>query len=615
MRKIIAIIAVLILLLTFAIPATATEVWEYSTSEELVRIQYEDGSYGNIPINTTDYVFDDWAEYYSVDDSGTEIYNESINKGVQFGAFFENEANVVPTEGDSVAQNYTMYEQSVFPPDGFSHIEVTAIPLTQHYVEINSNKIMNGAQEIWYRSPIKWSSDYEVYRINIYNTESDELVYVGETGRAYGNIQARDIGFVEDDRIYIKLNFKFYSDVKYRIVEGVETVDDNPISSVDIYFANNQDIGDDGEMNSYVFPGTSLSRKFEDLELSWSMCATVGIGQAGTEKMIELSKLTAAPSRRVEIVSQYIYGSVDDVDYINITVPFRFSKATNITVVVMTYGDNSDTGSAEVTVDMEFYNVTGTLKATIPIDDSDAGETNAYRIAFRFYDVDDEDHWMSYFMIPSSNSFHKVFAAGSGYKLIAIPHFDMFIELEEGEVVEPFLDAAIRLDTVLLGVGFFIAGILASSVAITHGNIPLLLVGVGLIAGGAYTIQQGLQGISPGSSTVGTVINQIASGTVKLGKIVWEGVSWVAENLWDGVLWVVEKLQIIGAGLLNIAEVIFDFLFFILFMVVVWFWAKFLKIMDGIVSGDMDKALATTRQTIGTPIKVARRYLPGRRRR
>jgi hypothetical protein len=166
-----------------------------------------------------------------------------------------------------------------------------------------------------------------------------------------------------------------------------------------------------------------------------------------------------------------------------------------------------------------------------------------------------------------------------------------------------------------LGVGFFIAGILASSVAITHGNIPLLLVGVGLIAGGAYTIQQGLQGISPGSSTVGTVINQIASGTVKLGKIVWEGVSWVAENLWDGVLWVVEKLQIIGAGLLNIAEVIFDFLFFILFMVVVWFWAKFLKIMDGIVSGDMDKALATTRQTIGTPIKVARRYLPGRRRR
>jgi len=34
MRKIIAIIAVLILLLTFAIPATATEVWEYSTSEE-----------------------------------------------------------------------------------------------------------------------------------------------------------------------------------------------------------------------------------------------------------------------------------------------------------------------------------------------------------------------------------------------------------------------------------------------------------------------------------------------------------------------------------------------------------------------------------------------------
>jgi hypothetical protein len=181
-------------------------------------------------------------------------------------------------------------------------------------------------------------------------------------------------------------------------------------------------------------------------------------------------------------------------------------------------------------------------------------------------------------------------------QLIHRLHFAVHVELEEGIIVEPFQDRAIRYDTILLGIGEIALGIILFAIGLfvaPFGGVALMIVGEGLIAFGAYTCYQGYIGIDPGSSILPTVLNGLISGAIQLAKTIYSGIAWVAENLWNAIVWVAEQLQNLGAGLMTFFEMLVDFAYFIAFMLVVWVWAKFLKIMDGIVSGDIDKALST----------------------
>lgn len=614
-KTIFALVASTILLLLVAYPVVALEIYEYQTSETLVRIRYEDGSYGNIPVNTTDYVFDDWPQYWVVDIGGNEVYNESMTIGVQFGAFFENEAEVRPRDLSSVSASYTMYTIGPHIPSniGFGYVPVTTcVPLIQYYFELSPHDVMNGVQEMWYRSPVKWDDDYQYYYINIWDTETDTLVYAGEYGSSYND---RGISFVEDERLYFKLNFKLFSANRYRVVEGAYTVDTNPITSVNVFFANNQDIANDDEMDSYIFPGTPQSRKFECLELSWSMACIVGIGHGGTEKLLRLSNIVNSAEDFIEIWSHDMYGSLNDVDYLNVTIPFRFTEPTDIEVRIATYGDASDLSAAgHFSAAIVYNDLTGIFRATIPITDTDPTEPNMYRIRIRVLNISSTDHFMTYTMVPTTGVFHKVGVYnGSAYRQIALPHFAMHIEVEEGVTPVAPVDNSIRWDTVLLGVAAIIVGVLAATVGVfvspTGVGLLLIPIGVGLIIGGAMTVKEGLLGVAPGDTTMANMLRYLVDGAVRIGRTVWEGLNWIAENLWDAMLWVIEQVQVLGAGIMTFLEIAIDFIFFILFMGVVWFWAKFLKVMDGVVAGDMDKALATTQQMITKPTRVVRRYV------
>lgn len=626
------VFAITTLMLVTCEPILADDIYDTETTVTLYRMKYSDDTYGNVNISTTSNVFTNWSTYWNLSGYGCSVYNESINTGVQVGAVYENLAIANTTDGNSVTCTYdTCYntqwrDNETWWAESARAIYVTVdntVPVLSFYMNISNRDIMNGAQEMWYRSPLSWDTDeYNdtdtiQHYLNIYNSDGT-LVYAGQSK------------FVDTNRSYFKLNMRFYSDERYRFVEYIKTVDENPLNGVEVYFANYQDIGSDGEMDSYLFPGTPKARKFDDLEFSWSMLFVIGIGRAGTEKVLSYASLTddvyfdpgdGNEHWSWQVVTQPENGTVNDVDYVNITIPLRCTERTTVRLRVMTRsGGITQVGSSHV-----FEDITGTISATIPITDPDAGETNTYWISFEVINVTDENSYVAYVMYPKDGVYHINNAVSYTENLtdfwpepqntatanVAFNHFAVYFELEEGVVAADEEDMCIRWDTVLVGTGVLLAGVLAVAFAVPTGNIPLFLIGSGLIIGGAYTIYEGVNGIEPGASTLSVIYEGVSDGIVQLGKTVYDSLAWVSENLWDGILWVVEQVKNLGSAALYWGGIIFgaiaEFVYLLAFLAVVWIWAKFLKIMSGIVTGNIDQALATTTQVVGRGTKIVRK--------
>jgi len=598
-----SIFVVGIIMLLAVEPVLALDIYDTETTVTAYRLQYSDDSYGNVNTTYTGNVFDNWTTYWN--NSG--VYNESIGNGVRMGAIYESHAVVNTTTGTSVTESVAFYgRNTTYGSDTYEYwtgayapYDVYYVPIIQFYVNISNRDIMNGAQEIWYRSPVYYDDTlYESHALNIY--DSDGTLVCAEFPK-----------FQYENRSYFKLTFKILSDERYRFKEGLAIVDDNPINTVQLYFANYQDIGSDGETDSYVFPGVSQARKFDDMEFSWSMIFVVGIGLAGTEKLLRLDDIRDVDSDYTwEIATQDLNGALNDVDYINVTIPFRCTERTTIRIGLFTFSGGSTSYPMGTQAYRYIENITGTIHATLPVNDPDAGEPNTYRIVLRIVNITEDDAWCAYTMYPQEGVYHTINSVeevGGDRELVAVNHFAMYVEIEEGTTVEPYSEACIRWDTVLIGTAVLIAGIFVTSFAILTGNIPLILVGAGLIVGGAYTVYEGVIGLEPGTSTLGTIYQGVSDGVVQLGKTIYDGFSWVAENAWNAILYVVEALQIFGSGLMFVFETLADLSFFLFALLVLWVYAKFLKIMTGVVKGDIDGALATTQTVVNKPATYVKR--------
>lgn len=644
-KRIFMVFTISMLMLLTCQPILAEDIYDTQTTVTMYRMKYTDDTYGDVNITTTDNVFDDWVTYWNCSASATNwAYNESIGTGVQIGAVYENEAIVNTTTGGSVTctydtaynvmwkSNVTWWLRNVMP----EYISVNdTVPVLKLYMNISNRDIMNGAQEMWYRSPLKWDSseyndtggltDYEHQQhiLNIFDSDGT-LVYAGQSW------------ILEDNRSYFKLNMRFYSDERYQFIEYIKTQDENPLNGIEVYFANYQDIGSDGEMDSYVFPGTPHARKFDDMELSWSMTFVIGIGRAGTEKMLSYDSLgdesyigpgDGTDHWMWQIISQAEEGTINDVDYVNITIPFRCTERTTVRLNLMVQSGGTTIRQGSYV----YENITGVISATIPFADPDAGETNTYWIELSIINATNGS-WVTYMMYPREGIYHINNAVsydedlamywpdafGTARKAVAFNHFAMYFEIEEGVTALGAEERCIRWDTVLIGTGVLLAGLFITAFAVPTGNIPLFLLGTGLIIGGAYTIVEGLNGIDPGSSTLGTIMTGVGNGIVQLAKITYDSLAWISENLWDGILWVVEQIKMLGEAVLHWGGIIFgaiaEFVYLLAFLAVVWIWAKFLKIMTGIVKGDIDAALATTTQVIRKGVGVAKKvYRPAKK--
>lgn len=614
------VITTLLLLMTQ--PVWAEEAFQPTTTVTMYRIKYDDGSYGDVNITNPPSVFDNWKNYTNY---GNWYNDTRIKDGVRIGACFDSLVTV--NASSSVTSTYDCYNVVFNTSFGWwwnetetgpRYVTVSnVIPVLKFYMEISSGDIMNGAQEIWYRSPLEWDEDiyngtvritgettsYHHY-LNIYNSDST-LVY------------AQMADNISDNRSYFKLNMKFYSGEKYVFKEFVKTDSLDPINSVDVYMAEYQDIGSDDLMDSYFFPGTPQALKVDDIELSWSEVFIIGIGRAGTEKVLSynwLNDTSGAVSDghwTYEILSQKTGNfTIDNVSHINLTIPFRTTHKTMIRLYVFVESGGTSTQNGPYILE----NITGVISVRVPITDPCVTETNQYWIDMQMINVTESEQWWSYLMIPSEDTYHVVNAYDSvedplfwpepsGYAraYLEINHFSMYFEIGESEAVEAYEDNSIRWDTVLVGAGVFILGMFLVAVGAVTGLVPLIIVGMGTMVAGGYIIQAGFDGKAPMEAIEG-----LMSGAIQAFKNIRNFMDGLGDALWDLWIQVVEYATAAWPIIEGILTAIYEFIWFFVFLAIVWLWARFLLIMKRIAQGDIEGAVTATRKTVKTVVGYAR---------
>ena len=648
-RICLSITIVMLLALLCAHPAIAEEYAD-EVYETEVRMNEYSLAWGNGIDDDGDGVIDNWGEAdveegtVTVDPDNTTTdtwygnftYPNPLEDGVAFDAYIDEIMEIYSNTNISLTPSQTCYYTNTsYGYTNFSSYDTVSnvINVATFYVNLSPGDVMNGAQEIWYRSPLVWNDEdngYEEHYLNVYN-EDNVLVYASPLhtspsgSRIYSEPQPK---FVTDDsaidgiggeRVYYKMNFNFRTEKRYRFEEYVTTEDDNPINSVKLYMARAQDIGRDGETNTYVFKGTDYARKIP-MECSWSAICTIGIGRAGTEGVV-----FGDDGTNQTIYTSKIQGDPESTDVKSATFifPLRTTKALDVCIGVRTWSGGSSTSWSTIgpldEYDSNIHGATGTLIFSTNISDPDPSEPNEYQLFFTFRNLNDGDA-MLYTMYPEEGALHTT-SDWNGHTNTSVKHFATHVEIvgESGSYVSGSQEERTQntpdLAELLVGIGLIIAGIVLTAFVVTaEVGIPLMAAGV---ACGIASIGTGsLMAFHSFSDSAGleNFPTWLSDGVIRAGKTVIEGVSHVAGALWDVTVQTMERIVEIGKAVLYYAAAILlpiaDIIWFLAFLLVVWFWAKFLNIMKYIALADLEGAtgaVKATTQSIRRPISRIRR--------
>jgi len=656
-----AFFCIAIMLLLNVNTALADDVYSEEITVTNVTLTYEDGSNGTIPFNTTQNVFDNWSAGFQHD----QWYDATVEDGVKYGAVFENLAEINVT--DSITPTTLHYDVD-FSHAGYDGADYTckyssdnnAIPALRFYVNLSSEDIMNGAQEMWYRSPIYWDSlvyeevTYDGDEDDRFSTIDDEMtmyywwlnIYEDETDTLVYATRERPFDQMYEHRMYDHLSMKFKSNTKYRFEEYLRPDSGNSINTIKLYFANQQDIGSDDLTDTYIFFGTTQAKKIP-VECSWSMIFTHGIGRAGTEKVLEHSACSDPNDQVFQVVSNVYVGSseIDDVDFINVTIPFRTTKFVDVNVSLAFY--DGPGGDWEVEDTIYIHDCCGTIDVTFELDDDGPTEApNRYIIALEIGNLSAGDY-CTYTMYPSDNasSEYNVHCINIGewddtnsewdYLTYECNHMVMFCEIVEISgggfsdtdesqagwgalllgiaiifisvfIAKWMVPTGIALIgkavgttglisslTTIIGKAITLTGYAIAFSGITAGSI-LILEGTGIIDIGFYrAIVNGIKNLMKDQGPIGDIIRAIVKG-IQIG---YDFLTWLGNALWDLTLTIVETLKWLGevwqAHGANILAAIVEFIWFLAFLAILLFWIWFLNIMRYVLHGDFEGAWAS----------------------
>jgi hypothetical protein len=589
------------------------------------------GSLNATTANNT--IADSWYDDYKMD-------------GVMVGGAYEELWSIESSENISISPVQDCYEADVSGADAGTYDVIhDVICVVSFYVNIPPSKLMNGASEFWYRSPLNWDEGiYKSYGggtepqwyLNIYN-EDNELVYASNQP---DNTIPSNRKTVDDSgytRIYEKVNMNFRTNERYRFEEYVETDADAPINDVELFFGRFQDIAGDEEVNTYVFYGTSYARKVTT-ECSWSAIFTIGKGLQGGEKII----FGSMDPGNFTITTQWINGSssIDDSDGARVIFPLRTTRPLNITVK---YRVNSGglLGGWQTTTE-PIVNLTGTLIYDFNVTDTNASAPNLYQFQFIITNLDEnyssdgvdndgdtlideaDEQAMTFYIYPVTGNFIYI---ENTTGIIEANHFVTHVELamESEDPVGAEAGTGPDLLTMLIGFLIIVIGvILIISVIGASIGVPLLFSGVAI--GTASTIMSavGIGAIALGSALViagagGVSLNQIwnglADGTIRIINGIISGIEYIAGAIWNGILFTVTKIIELGQAIGYWAGVILDALaqivYFLAFIIIIYMWNWFLVLMKHIARGDIEQAFAKIKKPIVKYGKKTLRYSRG----
>jgi hypothetical protein len=622
MRKIISIGIMCMFLLLFTYPAVAEDVYNTQVRQSEYEI-----AWGNGQDDDGDGVIDNWEEEDVINGTRTVDPNNttsttwyqnftqpnSLERGVFFDAVIDEIIEIKSNDNISVSPTQSCYYLNLDYFDynfaGYDTVD-NVLNVATFYMNLSPTDIMNGAQEMWYRSPLVWNDEdnsYESHYLNVYNSDN-ELVYasVNDTNSMPKPKYVEDdsaLNGIGGERVYYKLDMNFRTEEKYRFEEYVEITDDNPINSVKLYSARAQDIGDDGLTDTYVFKGTDYGRKIP-IESSWSAVFTTGIGRAGTESVLYSNENYSYTGMKPTIYTNRFEGDpdIDDTGSATFIFPIRTTMPLNVSISYRVWSGSSyqswispvDSNTAVI------RDATGTLIFTINISDPDPTEPNEYQLSFTLLNFNESNNAMTYTMYPEVGSTHSI-QYGVGDNNATIKHFATHIEIANEQTAaasEETADSTIDLPKFLLGIGLIVAGVVLSALIISAPvGVPLIVSGIGVVAVGALTLV--------GSSFVfesvgfgeGTLIDFLSDGAIRGVSGIISGVESIAGAAWELLLNAWEIIKDLGNAVIYWAGIIFEavaeIIWLIAFLAVIWIWSRFLDIMKYITMGEPEKALTS----------------------
>lgn len=619
-------------------------VWAEEAFEPVTTIRYYTIPYGNGRDDNHDGVIDDFSEAdvingtFNVSRGNTVMetwyenftYPGPLENGVMMGAYYDQIFSVNSNDNISITPSQSCYiTNTTYVVSNFTNYTSVSdvVNVVTFYVNISSEHIMNGAQEIWYRSPLVWNStenDYEKHYLNIYNSDN-VLVYASpeddnsEPKPKYvvddSALDDSDGNPVGGERVYYKMCMNFRSEERYRFEEYVSIVDDNPINDVQLYMSRGQDIGDDGEDDTYVFKGTGYARRIP-IECSWSTIFTIGIGRAGTEKLI-LSNESYSLTYRPTIYTHRFQGdpSINNVGSATFIFPIRTTMPLNISISYRVWS-GSDFQNWLSPADPDtgvIRNATGTLVFDINISDPNATAPNIYQFAFTILNFNVSNHAMTYTMYYEAGTTHLI-DYGVGSDNCSINHFATHIEVSNEEAGALPAEQSHTPDTleILFGIGELFIGFLVTLIC-----PPIHFVlwaygmpsGLDLVFDGINHVVHGWTGATIDSSNI------FREGLMRAYQAIVEGVDAIAGAAAALGAWIYERLLEAMPVVIGILTAIYEFAWFFAFLIIVWMWARFLTIMKYIAQGNIEKAVTTTASTPSRVVnlvpggKAAKRYV------
>lgn len=568
-------------------------------------IEEEDVDYGDFDINETNPLIDDWNTSFN-----NEYYDELDlrEEGIAICPYYEQVWEIESSNNASVnhQNNICYYYQfdmrNTIQNDSFKLCEGAYIPAVRYYVNFSAEDVMNGAQEIWYRSPLVYDQDtMDGHILNIYRADDNQLVWsnINNSNTNYDNndgpLFKKDNSTIDAMadyyRVYYRLNFPLRSGERYRIEEYISFDGDDPQNTIKLYMAPFQDLADDQEQATYIFFGTSNARKIPR-ECSWSMLFKFGIGPVGTEIPIKPSKGDADPI----LNSQILQGSMNDVSAVTVLVPMRMTKEAGEIELELTTMSGGSVQTDSISVDP----TGGSMICSFNISDPDAGEPNYYELKIKFHDWNRANgklrgDVLTLCMYPSDNDCIVVDENGNNTDL---QHYFFGLHWELSEHSDPINEAYeettdevnwLALGVILLGIGLIIIAPAIGFTIMHSGIVSAMTIGTAAMIGtasvGAYTTIKGFEFLT-GEEYINNFLEWSAQGIARVYTGISEGINVLVGGIVKTVVQTIQAIVHFGELILyygtNIVEAIIDIIYLITFFIVIWITQKFLLILTAI---------------------------------
>lgn len=423
-------------------------------------VPYQDGSFGGVPVNTTETVFSaTWPQNLTT--PAGNAYSD-ITGGVQIGSVHELRATLYSLNATTAPpSSQTIVKFGTAVAD-------TVVPVWSQRMRFPPTSIMNGASVFVWRSPLIWDNDSYLAHSVVFRDADTNAILGGDTLTPAAGIDGGE-GALVNGRAYHVIEMPLRSGRNWTVTEYVKLAPSSPgLSHVEVALANGADLANDGNKEGFYFPGTSAGFSFPNEEAGWSAVFLRGIGAAGIERLV----LGDDALLWNEIGTTSFGGTGANPNTIEITLPLRTSTPLDIEVQVRV---KNHTGTSFGVYTTWLHGVTGISIANFTIGQTGESGQNEYDIGYGWNLT--TGNATTYLQYDSTTLSSHVFYSCPSYTNLTAPpplptdttchtYFPMFtpwVEVHESTVASPppsgtASDHSFKLGQFLIGVGELIAG-------------------------------------------------------------------------------------------------------------------------------------------------------------